>query len=117
MLRLEELLFPSFADVAVLSVDANIEIVRVDAQRIADGAVCPVRGVWSNRVHGSSLRFPADVPSGGRSVALQLRIRRVVGVDEYATRKGRHCGAVLVDIETRRPVDLLPDREASVLLA
>ncbi|MFG2645907.1 hypothetical protein ACGFYP_33615 [Streptomyces sp. NPDC048370] len=40
---------------------------------------------------------------------------RVVGVDEYATRNGRHYGTVLVDIETRRPVDLLPDREASSL--
>ena len=38
---------------------------------------------------------------------------RVVGVDEYATRKGRVYSTVLVDCETRRPVDLLPDREAS----
>ncbi|MFD7225681.1 transposase family protein [Streptomyces sp. NPDC056450] len=38
--------------------------------------MCPVCGVWSNRVHGSYLRFPADVPSGGRSVVLQLRVRR-----------------------------------------
>ncbi|MFD5343634.1 transposase [Streptomyces anulatus] len=41
----------------------------------------------------------------------------MVGVDEYATRKGRVYGTVLVDIETRRPVDLLPDREASSLAA
>ncbi|MFI9004643.1 transposase family protein [Streptomyces sp. NPDC053541] len=75
-LRLKELLFPSIPDAAVLSVDVDIEIVRVDAQSIADGAVCPVCGVWSNRVHGSYLRFPADVPSGGRSVVLQLRVRR-----------------------------------------
>ncbi|MFJ6632611.1 transposase [Streptomyces sp. NPDC091376] len=42
---------------------------------------------------------------------------RVVGVDEYATRKGRVYGTVLVEVETRRPVDLLPDREASSLAA
>ncbi len=42
---------------------------------------------------------------------------RVVGVDEYATRKSRHYGTFLVDIETRRPIDLLADREASSLPA
>nr|WP_245606174.1 transposase [Streptomyces himastatinicus] len=40
---------------------------------------------------------------------------RVVGVDEYAARKGRVYGTVLVDVESRRLVDLLPDREASSL--
>nr|WP_251053184.1 MULTISPECIES: transposase family protein [unclassified Streptomyces] len=76
LLRLKELLFPSIADVAVLPVDVNTAIVRVDAQCTADGAVCPVCGTWSNRFHGSYLRFPADVPSGGRRVVLQLRVRR-----------------------------------------
>ncbi|MCL7380443.1 transposase [Streptomyces sp. 35G-GA-8] len=47
----------------------------------------------------------------------ELAAPRVAGVDEYATRKGSHYGTVLVDIETRRPVDLLPDREASSLAA
>lgn len=72
----KELLFPSIADVAVVSVDVNIEIVRVDAQCTAAGAACPGCGTWSSRVHGSYLRFPADAPSAGRSVVLRLRVRR-----------------------------------------
>ncbi|WP_328558425.1 MULTISPECIES: transposase family protein [unclassified Streptomyces] len=38
--------------------------------------MCPGCGTWSSRVHGSYLRFPADVPSAGRSVLLRLRVRR-----------------------------------------
>ncbi|MCX4851666.1 hypothetical protein [Streptomyces sp. NBC_00893] len=47
VLRLEELLFPSIANIAVLSVDVNIEIVRVDEQGTMGGAVCPGCGSWS----------------------------------------------------------------------
>ncbi|MFC8920779.1 hypothetical protein ACFT5C_34120 [Streptomyces sp. NPDC057116] len=50
VLRLQELLFPSITDVAVLSVDVSIAIVRVNAEGTATGAACPACEVWSNRV-------------------------------------------------------------------
>ncbi|MET8677283.1 transposase family protein [Streptomyces sp. NPDC004647] len=49
---------------------------RVEARCTAAGTSCPGCGTWSVRVHGSYLRFPADVPSAGRSVVLQMRVRR-----------------------------------------
>ncbi len=42
---------------------------------------------------------------------------RVLGVDEWAWRKGRRYGTILVDLERRTVVDLLPDRDAGSLAA
>jgi hypothetical protein len=40
---------------------------------------------------------------------------RVLGVDDWAWRKGRSYGTILVDLERRQVVDLLPDRSAATL--
>jgi transposase len=38
-----------------------------------------------------------------------------LGVDDWAFRKGRYYGTILVDLERRCVVDLLPDRRAETL--
>ncbi|MCX5096817.1 hypothetical protein OOK36_50540 [Streptomyces sp. NBC_00365] len=43
---------------------------------------------------------------------------RVLGLDEFTLRKEHNsCGTVLVDCESRAPVDLQPEREAVTFAA
>src|SRR6266516_6781070 len=42
---------------------------------------------------------------------------RVLGVDDFAWKKGQTYGTILVDLELHRPIDLLPDRSEESLEA
>ncbi len=42
---------------------------------------------------------------------------RIVGIDDWAWKKGQTYGTILVDLETRRPIELLPDRATETVKA
>jgi transposase len=169
-------------------------ILHIAAQGTRPGSCCPDCGHASRAVHSRYRRRPADLPSLGCAVRLDLRLRRfycrntactrrtfaeclpelirpqarrtcrlaeaqarvgaalggegsarllqhlsmpasadtvlrlvrslplpepepprVVGVDDWALRKGRTYGTIVVDLERRRVLDLLPDRTAETL--
>ncbi len=88
-------------------------------------ALCTI-GMVAGGEAGARLATSLRMPTSGDTLLRLLRATsspeddpppNVIGIDDFALRKGRTYGTLIVDLERRRAIDLLPERSAEVVAA
>lgn len=88
---------------------ANVH--RAIGQALGGEAGARLAGVIASPVSPDTiLRRVKNAPAAGVATT-----PRVVGIDDWAWRKGRRYGTIVVDMESGEVVDLLPDRDADTV--
>lgn len=90
-------------------------------QRLAE-ALCQIGFVLGGEA-GTRLAHKQGMPTSADTLLRLVRSSsdpdfsppRILGVDDWAWRKGQTYGTILVDLEKQRIIDLLPDRSAETL--
>ena len=72
--------------------------------RLATRLAMPVSGDTLLRLIRAETMAPIPTP-------------RIIGIDDWAWRRGKSYGTILVDLERNCPIDLLPDRQADTVAA
>jgi transposase len=94
---------------------------RTDRQRTALTAIAMALGGEAGSRLAAKLGMPVSPDTLLRLIRQAPEDERLVptmlGVDDWAIHKGLTYGTILIDLERRQPVDLLPDRSSTSLAA